>query len=488
MKLYLSKSAFIKGLICNKALFYSRFYPELGEQVTPQKQHLFDVGHEVDLLARTLFTGGKDMTVDTVATSQVIQNTQIALAFGEKILYQASFGTKEAYCRTDIFINDKKKKLFEVKSSTKSNLVNIVDVAFQYYILKEAGYEPDEVYLVYLNNEYVRGENLSVKKLFKIEDIKQSVLNMQGDIFGGIKDMREMLEKMQIPDSEIGIHCSDPYNCDFKQHCWKHIPTNSVFDIARLSRKKKFELYESGIIKMEDIPTSIRLNDKQRMQVNLAIEKGYYIDKPKIKEFISQLKYPLYFLDFESIQPAVPRYKGTKSYQQIVFQYSLHIEQKDGSTTHHEFLADPSKDFRLDVLKNLLKNTEGEGTILTYNKSFEVGRLRELAGQFPKYEEEIYDRIIRVKDLMDIFRERHFYHHEMKGSYSIKNVLPVLVPELSYKNLDIQDGGTASITFEEMAKLKDRKEIELKRKQLLAYCELDTLAMVSILRVLKSSI
>ncbi|MBA3662813.1 MAG: DUF2779 domain-containing protein [Bacteroidetes bacterium] len=487
MKIHLSKSAFIRGLICHKALFYAWFYPELAEDMTPQKQNLFDIGHEVEAVARTLFPDGKDMSIDTTSTRQVIQNTQIALAFGEKVLYQASFGSSSGYCRTDILINDKKRILYEVKSSTKCTDVQIIDVAFQYFIMKEAGYPPDEVYLMYLNNEYVRGKNLSVTKLFKTEDVLQSVLNMQEDIPRGIKEMKDMLEKVIPPDKNIGLHCDKPFTCDFRKHCWKHIPSDSIFDIARLTKKKKFELYEVGIIQLEDIPSTTKLNHNQQMQVRMALEKSHVVDKEKIQGFVSTLDYPLYFLDFESIQPAIPRFPKTKPYQQITFQYSLHIQSAEGDVNHLEFLADPHKDFRLQLLRQLLKDTEGVGTIVTYNMAFEIGRMKELAVQFPKYQEEIYNRISRTKDLMVVFRDRHYYHHAMKGSYSIKNVLPVLVPELSYKNLDIRDGASASVTFEQLKKL-DTVEAKEKREQLLEYCKLDTWAMVCILKVLKDFI
>ncbi|MBA3663621.1 MAG: DUF2779 domain-containing protein [Bacteroidetes bacterium] len=227
---------------------------------------------------------------------------------------------------------------------------------------------------------------------------------------------------------------------------------------------------EAGIKK--EIKTYRVLTSESQSDINLM-------------HFADNMKYPIYFLDFESIQPAIPRYKKTKPYQQIPFQYSLHIQQADYTVSHQEFLADPTKDFRLELLKNLLRHTEGKGTILTYNKSFEVGRLRELAQQFPDYEEEIFDRVIRVKDLMDIFRNRHFYHHEMKGSYSIKKVLPILVPELSYKGLHINEGGTASITFEQLTKMNPM-EANYKREQLLEYCKMDTIAMVCILKVLRN--
>ncbi|MDQ3190323.1 MAG: DUF2779 domain-containing protein [Bacteroidota bacterium] len=487
MKIKLTKTAFVQGLTCHKALYLSKNNPDLGEPITPAQQHLFDVGSEVDKLSRELFPEGIDVNENTFNTKEMIMNTEILLSIGTKILYQASFSTLSGFCRTDILTNENNKiNLYEVKSSTSISLVHYADVAFQYCIMNEAGYRPESVFIVLLNNEYVRGQELDVFKLFKIIDVTKEVLNLQEDIERGIMELGEMLSEVNPPLKDIGKHCDSPYPCEFKKHCWKLIPDNSVFEIARMRKDKKFELYAKGIVRMEDIPKEEKLNANQKMQVEYALKKKMFFNKIEISNFLMSLNYPIYFLDFETSNPAIPRYEGTKPFQQITFQFSLHIQKKlQGPVKHKEFLANPEDDFREELIKSLLENTKGEGTILTYNQSFEIGRLKELAVQFPKYKKELENRISRVRDLMIIFRDRHFYHFEQKGSYSIKSVIPILAPELSYQNLEIKDGGTASVVFEQLKKLSPT-ERKLKRLFLLEYCKRDTYAMVWILKELES--
>jgi hypothetical protein len=211
------------------------------------------------------------------------------------------------------------------------------------------------------------------------------------------------------------------------------------------------------------------------------------IDTETIKEFISDLKYPLYFMDFETFQPAVPLFDNSKPYQQIPFQYSIHIKQnKESAENHCEFLAEPGIDPRKKFIENLLKDIKGNGDVIVYNKTFEITRLNEIARDFPEYADKIEDLILRIKDLMIPFQKKYYYAPEMKGSYSIKAVLPALVPELSYDTLEINEGGLASIAYESLQTETDLMEIAEIKEQLLEYCKLDTLGMVKILEELEA--
>ena len=290
-----------------------------------------------------------------------------------------------------------------------------------------------------------------------------------------------------MPNVDIGPHCSDPYDCDFKGTCWKHIPEYSVFDISRLYKVKKFDLYNQGIITLDQIDLKYtKLNPNQVLQVKSELEGTTHIDTEQIRNFVKELSYPLYFLDFETINPAVPIYDGSRPYQQLVFQYSLHIQESHCSeVVHKEYLADHSKDPRIGFIEQLVKECGTTGDILVYNVSFERGKLKDLIEVFPKYLSELRVIISRLKDLMVPFQKKWYYTPEMKGSYSIKFVLPALVPELSYNDLEIKEGVTASNTFLSMVNGTFEGDIEKTRSQLLEYCKLDTFAMVKILDKLK---
>lgn len=303
-----------------------------------------------------------------------------------------------------------------------------------------------------------------------------------------IQEFREMLASKSIPDIDIGLHCDDPYLCDFKGHCWKHIPSYSVFDISRLSGKRKFALYQQGIVNIENVPGNIQLSEKQQLQVDCWNEKRKHIDKKAIQEFLQTLQSPLYFMDFETIQPAIPLYDNTHPYQFLPFQYSLHYRKRKGSALQHcEFLAEAGKDPRENFITQLLGDTKSEGDILVFNKSFEATRLKELAKDFPEYAKDLNERIARIKDLMTPFEKKWYYDNAMEGSHSIKKVFSALVPKAKegYKKLVIQDGGMAMKAYAELQTETDKTKIAETRKHLLEYCKLDTLAMVKILEVLE---
>jgi hypothetical protein len=254
-----------------------------------------------------------------------------------------------------------------------------------------------------------------------------------------------------------------------------------VFNISGLKSDKKFELFNSGIVHIEDIPDEFKLSDKQRLQVDVHKNKKTVIDKAGLKEFMDSVKYPLYFMDFETFMPAVPLYDNSRPYQQIPFQYALYYQKdKKSELESYEFLGSPETDARIPFIESLLQNTKRKGDILVYNKSFEITRLKEIARDFPDYADDIEERIERIKDLMLPFQKKYYYKPEMMGSYSIKNVLPALVPDLSYDGMPVADGGMAMIAYESLLYEKDPDKIDAIRKNLLEYCKLDTYAMVRI--------
>ena len=387
----------------------------------------------------------------------------------------------------DILVNKNGKwHAFEVKSSTEVKEQFILDAALQYYVITNAGLTLDDISIVHLNNQYIRKGELNLKELFTVVSIKIEVQALQPDIQNWITENKKVLQLKKEPVKDIGLHCREPYNCEFMEHCWSHIPDISVFNLNRLNWDKKFELYYSGVLELHQLPEEYKLTDSQQMQVKGHLEKYTHIDMDGIQEWLGQLQYPLIFMDFETFMPGVPLYNNSRPYQQIPFQFSVHQQNtENGPVTHTAFLGEPEIDSREEFLVQLIKATKGMGSVLVYNKAFEGARLRELQEDFPKYKQEIDEILKRILDLMEPFQKKWYYTPEMNGSYSIKKVLPALVPELNYDTLEIGEGGTAMAAFEGLLNIKENTEKQKIRNALLEYCKLDTEAMVRILEKLK---
>jgi len=490
-KAILSKSTFLKGIQCDKHLYLYKHHYNWQDKITEQQLAVFNRGHRVGALAQTLFPDGIDASPSSPrAYAKAVKYTKELIENDASIIYEAAFIHNEVLIYADILVrNGEKWKVYEVKSSTSISETNVNDISIQYYVMTNAGLDIEDISIIYINNEYIRTGELSLDKFFNIESLLTYAVENQDWIVEEVERLKEVVRQEEMPDIEIGLQCNDPYRCSYIGHCWRHIPENSVFDISRMHLSKKFELYDMGIVSIEDIPDEYILPTSQQLQVDSYKSGKIIIDKEAIKNFLSTFEYPLYFMDFESFQPAVPLFNNSKPYQQIPFQYSLHYLESKGSVLEHsEFLAETEDDPRISFIEKLLEDTSRRGLIVVYNKSFEKMILNSIADSFPKYKDEIEERIIRIVDLMIPFQKKWFYIPAMKGSYSIKAVLPALVPELSYESLEIADGGSASIAFEQLFDEKDMFKIDETRKKLLEYCKLDTLAMVKILEKLSISI
>lgn len=378
----------------------------------------------------------------------------------------------------------------EVKNSTKVKPYHIIDASLQYFVMKMAGFAPDRFFMMYINNQYVKQGELT-NEIFALEDITRLVLANQDWVADHLDRLLKMLEIQQEPIVDIGVHCSEPFGCDYAHQCWKHIPKYSVFNLYR-GGKKSWNLYEQNILKIEDIPNEFPLTHFQNLQRN-----GLKVDEPfmnplDIKNSIGHWDFPLYFFDFETIFPAIPVLDGTRPYQQVPFQYSLHILDEEGNLSHHEFLANPA-DFNIgenplkQIVEQLKNDFANKGNIVTYNQSFEKLRLKELAERFPEDADFLYDLMERVVDLLPVFQGGFCYFPAMKNSASIKSVLPAIAPDFTYENLEIQDGGSASSLFHQSIENGNFINENL-RENLLKYCERDTMAMVVIYQFLRGNI
>ena len=490
----LSKSLYTRGIQCVKSLWLKKYRSDVLTVPDEAALAIFETGHRVGELACDLFPNGKQITFDHTAFGKKIKLTKKWIDEGVKNIYEATFDHDGILVMVDILhINDDGSlEIYEVKSSTEVKDIYYHDVSIQYYVLDGLGYHVGRTSIIYINNEYVRGDELEIDKLFTIADVSDKILSLQKDIPEHLQYFKQYLDdKEHEPHIDIGKHCFDPYDCDAIAYCWKHIPEYSIFDISRLKKDKKFDLYANGILAFNQITDMSIFSIAQQIQIESELSQKSIINKEAIQEFLDGLTYPIYYLDFETFQQAIPEWKGVSPYMQIPFQYSLHIEDENGTLEHKEFLAQEGQDPRYDLAKRLVEDIPADVTVLAYNMGFEKGIIRKLADMFDEFSGHLLAIHDNIKDLMLPFQRKDFYTPAMRGSYSIKYVLPALVPEMAsaYTQLDgVHNGGDAMRAFAKLSELEDKNEIEKLRNALLKYCELDTLAMVKIMQVLKDTV
>jgi hypothetical protein len=486
----LSKSLYIRGLQCEKSLWLKKKKPEVLQTPDDGAQAVFDTGTSVGELACELFSGGERIEYTGDFNAQIAKTKEL-IEYGAKVIYEATFCFDGILVMVDILcICEDSLVINEVKSSTSVKDVYIDDASIQYYVISSLGYKVSSVNIIHIDNSYVRGEKLELKKLFHAEDVTEQIMQKQAEIPQILNKFEEILSKNVEPEVDIGPHCSDPYHCDAWEYCWREqrgIPEYSIFNISRLRSDKKFDLYKNGVVKFEDIKELDKFNASQQIQIRSELSQEQIIDKDAIKEFLDTLSYPLYHLDFETFQQAVPEFVGLSPYEQIPFQFSIHKEDGKGNLEHFEFLAEVGADPRYELALNLIKFIPQDSCVLAYNMSFEKRVIRQLALNYPQISNELMAIHDNIKDLMAPFASKSYYHPKMQGSYSIKYVLLALVPEFesAYKDLNlIHNGGEAMQAYEAMTHMS-ADEREAYKKALLAYCKLDTLAMVKVLEKLR---
>lgn len=488
--LYLSKSKYCLAHQCFKMLWLKTNKPEVFDN-SMINQAVIDAGNEVGDIAMSLF--GEYVEVPYGEPATMVQKTADLIDNGCPIIAEGSFSFDGKFCSVDILKNlgNQEVEIYEVKSSSEVKDIYIIDAAYQNYVLTKLGFKVKKVCIVHINKDYIRFGELDLQQLFKIEDVSEPVKDKLTEIENNIEKLTTYMQQTDEPVDDIGLHCSEPYDCGYWKYCTRHLPKPNVFDIAgRLSKKKKFEFYKQKKSSFEELKTC-DFSSAVKLQIEHEVfDLPPHIEKDKIQEFLAKLSYPLYFLDFESFQPAIPLYDNSKPREQIVFQYSLHyIESVGGELKHTEFLAEPGSDPRRKVAEQLCKDIPKDVCVIAYNATFEKSRIARLAELYPDLKEHLMAIHSNFKDLMLPFRNKHYYCRAMQGSYSIKQVLPALFPadpELDYHNLKgVHNGGEASVAFENMATLSATEQ-EKVRKQLLEYCKLDTLAMVKILQKLSS--
>lgn len=485
-KPFLSKTKYLNGLKCLKLLWYEYNRKEDLPEVDAATQAIMDQGKAVGELAQTLFPGGIAIQRNYLPDKQAEKSLEAAKL--RKPLFEAGFVFKQAYALADI-LNPVAKDvwdLIEVKSSSGVKEEHYYDVAFQKYTYEGAGLKIRKCYLMYINNQYVRKGQIEPEKLFATEDVTKQADERIPEIEQNIADMFEAIRKKDAPSIKVGQHCSSPYPCPIEDICWSFLPEKGDIFCLYLGQKKAYELLERGVLSITDITDDVKLSDKQCIQVACHKTCMPHIDKKGIKGFIDTLEYPLYFLDFETINPAIPAYDNSRPFEVIPFQYSLYIvKNKDANPEHYSYIAPGDRDPRVEILKQLKALLGNSGSIVTYNATFEKTTLRHASEAYTEYQAWVAAVEERVVDLLTPFRGFLYYHPKQEGSASLKKVLPVMTNS-NYDAMEIADGGMASIEYSRVAfgKNIDEKERQRVYAALEKYCNLDTKGMVEIVKAL----
>jgi hypothetical protein len=442
----LSKSTFMYGCQCTKRLWLHKFQPKVRDEETEAQTAIFQAGTDVGMLARQLFPCGVDASPPTFYQYQLsVADTAKYIRKGVNVIYEAAFQFDGILAAIDILVKKGDKwYAFEVKGTGSVKPPHIQDAALQYYVITQSGLPLEDISIVHLNTDYVRYGELDIHKLFSSTTILEEVKEHQLFILNKATELKALLKLKQAPEIGVGEQCFKPYNCDFYGHCTNGLPEEET----------------------------------EREEAN--------INRKVIREFLKQLKYPLHFMDFETWMTAVPEQDGHWPFRQVPFQFSVHIQSKKGDELAHKYyLAEGPHSNHIEFAEKLLDCIGKKGTVLVYNKTFENSILNHLKEEFAHLAGKIEMIQERIVDLMAPFR-KDYRLPAMDWSYSIKSVLPSLVPELSYDSLAIGNGGDASAAFYNLKQTEDAKEREATRKALLEYCGLDTLAMVKILEKLQS--
>jgi len=483
----LSKSKYCNGIQCKKMLWLDKYKPE--EKSESNNESILENGNFIHEIARYLF--GEHVNIEfSENLSEMIKNTYLTIeSYKDIVITEASFNYNNNFCSVDILKkNNDSYEIYEVKSSTTLKEVFIKDASYQYYVLTSLGLNVTKCSIVYLNRNYTRHGPLNLEKLFIKHDITDDVIALKEKVKDNIDAINQYMENESEPKDDIGEYCFTPYSCPFFKYCTRNIKENNVFDIASMNYAKKIAYYKKGIYQFEDLIKE-DLKEDYKKQIEYEIyDKEDYIDKENIKEFMNTLKEPIYFLDFETYQIPIPLYDGLKPYSQIPFQYSLHILE-DGNLSHKEFLSEAGIDPRRGLAERLVEDIPLNVCTLAYNMSFEKTVIKKLAEIFPDLSEHLMNIHDNVKDLMIPFQNKWYYTKNMRGSYSIKFVLPSLFPDdesLNYHNLDlIHNGSEAMSSFADLPNKSEEEQVYI-RERLLRYCELDTYAMVKIYEKLKN--
>jgi hypothetical protein len=450
------------------------------------QQAMFDAGHQVGRLATERYAGGMLIREDHTRHAEAVRSTRDVMKNpAVPAIFEAAFSEDGVRIRADILERrpDGRWNLIEVKSSTGVKAEYLTDVGVQYHVLRRAGIDVVRVFLMHIDRDYVYdGSRLDLSRFLMLEELTADAVGLQDFVLENLGRLKAVLSSSVPPDIRPSRHCHQPHTCEFWEHCTCNAPGNWIFELSGLTQERFEALAADGIATIDQIPDTFPMTAVQQRIRGCVISSSEYI-APELGGALSNVTFPVHFLDFETIMPAIPRYSGTRPYQVIAFQWSDHILYPDGTLKHREFLSSEDEDPRQDFARTLIDVLGAVGTIFIYTP-YEQRILRELAEQLPQFADDLASLRDRFVDLWAIIKA-HYYHPAFRGSFSLKYVLPVLVAEMGYQDLAIQEGGMASQEYLRMIdELTPAPEKARIRENLLAYCGRDTLAMVKIREVL----
>ncbi len=510
MGFYFSKSRFVSASIhCNKHAWLDKYKPEVKAPVDEVTQSLFDNGHTVGALAQECLNADVDVTTldekGRLDLSAMLRETEKHMRLGTKVIAEASFSYGGFFCSVDVLVRnaDGSYDLCEVKSSkpeepTKKEPLGkvkekyIIDASYQRYVLEHCGVKVNKVYLVLLSQDYIREEDLELDKYFVKFDVTDKTAARQAEVAAKLAELEPVLDDPTEPASVICNNCN---NCDYFAYCGRNIPTPSAFDVYNLKFDIKCQYYNDDVA-FADIP---KLHQKLKKPAKLQIAyhdrpNDTYVDKTAIQAFLNTLRYPLYSLDFETYQAVVPEFKGVKTYEQIPFQYSLHIipeaDAKLENVQHRGFLDLTGCDPRRAIAESLVDHIPYGACVMAYHHSTEENIVKRLANQFPDLADHLLS--FAYTDPLEVFQNGDYYVSAMGGSLSLKSVAPALYPDdpdMDYHNLEGNvKNGTQAMNAILKAKDMSPEELEQLRQDLETYCALDTFAVVKILKKLYEAV
>jgi hypothetical protein len=484
---YISKSKFLQGLQCPKLIWSAYRAKHLFPEVCDALQAVFDQGHKVGSVAKQLFPNGIEIDTDPADFESAIRLTQ-KLLLARRPIFEATLSANGGYARADVLnpVGKNEWDIIEVKSTTSVKDTHIPDLAFQAWVFTQAGLKIRHCFLCHINNQFVQDGEIDPKKLFTLRDLTAEVAKFSHGIENQVANIGKTLRAAKCPEVQIGKHCDSPYTCALHDHCWSFVPPNNVLNLYDDKKGRGWDLLNRGVLRIADIPADYSLSAKQEIQRTVAMTGKPHAKTTQIQTFLKGLQYPLHFLDFETFSTAIPMFHGTRPYQQIPFQFSLHIVRHAGAEPEHRtFLAEGRNDPRSDFMHQLKSSIERSGSIVVFNASFEKSRMKECAEIMPQYASWVTAVNGRIVDLLNPFKAFNFYHPDQSGSASMKLVLPALTGR-DYTTLEIQEGGVASreylrVTFGEVSE-SERKRV---RRALEKYCGQDTEGMIWIVDALR---
>ncbi len=501
----LSKSSFKKYLQCPSYFWFANNRPEVlqEKEIGDFEKSLAEQGKKVEQAFYKLFP---DLKFVTAKGQDAITETKALLQQGASHIVQAAFEANGFFAQADLvhFKANNHIDLYEVKSSSSMQNMGVedtaqvpskeeheTDLAFQYIVATLAGFTVDNTFLVELNKTYTRQGEIAFSQLFTKNNVTANILKLLPGIRESMQQaMHIFASYKEAPTTFCCKYKSRKKQCPAFPYLHPELTGYSYYDLPRIHESRIREFVDQGITRIEDIPAKNKLSDNQRDHVVCWNENREIIHRDEIERIFNDFHFPLYFLDYETYAPAIPVFEDTRPYQHIPFQYSLHIQHENGGETEHkEYLHSDSSNPIPAITAQLRSDIGDTGTVIVWHSTFENGRNKELAAAVPSLSTFLLSLNHRMFDLKDIITKRMYVHKDFRGSASIKKVLPVLVPELSYASLPINDGGKATSEWGRMVfELNDASEKETIRNQLLEYCRLDTLAMVEIYFKLKELI